>query len=146
VAFSSLFLVLVSRSTIQYPLHLIIHSQECYIVHPWEATFLKYHEGITRFSHTFTSAMQQRPCQGSSLFPQHLSFTSGKLILQQLIDTSQISNLPCGFAQCTRCCMRLVRLLRNLSNFLPRNPIAAERVLLWDGKHEKKSHTIEPAL
>jgi hypothetical protein len=85
----------------------------------WMCTRGRPHfSSITRFSHTFTSAMQQRQCQGSSLSTQYLSFASGKLILQKLIDTSQISNLPCGFAQCTRCRIRLVRLLCNLSIML----------------------------
>jgi hypothetical protein len=102
--FSLLFSVIVFQSTIQCLLNLIFHSHECYVldVHPWEAAFFRHHEGITDFSHTFTSARQQRQCRGSSLSPQHLSFTSGKLILQYLIDTSQISNLPYGFAQCTK--------------------------------------------
>jgi hypothetical protein len=70
-------------------------------VHPREAAFFRHHEGITHFFHTFMSVMQQRQCRGSSFSPQHLS-SSGKLISQYLIGTSQILNLPCGFAQCTK--------------------------------------------
>jgi hypothetical protein len=83
-AFSLPFLVLVFQSTIQCLRNLIFHSREYYVldVHPWEAAFFKHHKDITHFFHTFTSATQQKQCQGFSLSPQHLSFASGELILQ----------------------------------------------------------------
>jgi hypothetical protein len=74
----------------------------CFGCAPIGGRIFRHHKGITHFFHTLTSTMQQRQHRGSSPSPQHFSFTSGKLISQYLIDTSQISNLPCGFAQCTK--------------------------------------------
>ncbi|KAJ7812597.1 hypothetical protein B0H13DRAFT_1666155, partial [Mycena leptocephala] len=47
-----------------------------------------------------------------SMLPDGLSDAE---LVQSNLPTSQISNLLCGFAQCTKCCMQLVRLLPNLS-------------------------------